>query len=49
MLSFGPLPRLVSDGNRIQTAEPITTEIQHPKFPRFPTMCKRTSVIALEQ
>ena len=39
--------RLVSNENRIKTTEPVpvTTEIQLPKFPRFPTMCKLTSVI----
>ena len=45
MLSFGPLALLVSDENRIQTTEPVTTEVQRPKFPRFPTMCKLTILI----
>ena len=37
--SFGPLARLVSHEKRIQTTEPVKTEIHCPKFPRFPTMC----------
>ena len=37
--SFGHLARLISNENRIQTTAPVKTEIQRPKFPRFPTMC----------
>ena len=47
MLSYGLLACLVSDENRIQTTEPVTIEIQRPKFPRFPTMCKLTILILL--
>ena len=39
----------VSDENRIQTTEPVTTEVQPPKVPRFPTMFKLSILIQLSK